>query len=266
MPTMEKQGSTNLHKQLIELADAHCHLDMVPASDIEDSLSSGVRTMINCGVDPTSNRTAIKICDGKNIFSMLGVDPEHVVSMSRKQLDEELAFIRKSMRAGVVGIGEIGLDQGAGIEKLEWQKEAFRAFIDLSLELNLPVSVHSRNSLDEVLTILEEKKAKKAHIHFFEGGIEQAKRVERLGYMLSIPALESGRRRKVIKEVSIDNIMVESDAPVAVKLPKDVIRAVEMIAEEKRITVEQAASAVVANTKRFFGTEAKPQKSIFMRS
>jgi Tat protein secretion system quality control protein TatD with DNase activity len=80
--------------------------------------------------------------------------------------------------------------------------------------------------------------------------------------MISIPPLESARRRKVIKEVSIDNIMVESDAPAAAKSPADVRKAVEMIAEEKRITFEQAAHAVVANTKRFFGIGDKPRPKL----
>ena len=58
--------------------------------------------------------------------------------------------------------------------------------------------------------------------------------------------------------------MVESDAPVAVKSPADVRKAVEIIAEEKRITFEQAAHAVVANTKRFFGIESggKPKLTL----
>jgi Tat protein secretion system quality control protein TatD with DNase activity len=60
--------------------------------------------------------------------------------------------------------------------------------------------------------------------------------------------------------------MVESDAPAAVKSPSDVAKAVEMIAEEKRITFEQAAAAVVANTKRFFGIESSKPKLTLMRN
>ena len=59
--------------------------------------------------------------------------------------------------------------------------------------------------------------------------------------MISIPPLESDKRSKVIKEISIDNIMVESRCPCGCKIPKDVIRAVEMIAEEKQLDIQRAA-------------------------
>ncbi len=253
----------DLHqKTATELADAHCHLDLLSAAEIGAAINASIKTMITNGVDIKSNMAAMRLADGKNVFAMLGIDPEHAVLVKPDELEAVVGLIKGSFGPGIVGIGEIGLDGKAG--NMEWQKTVFKRLLDLALELNVPVSIHSREALDEVLTILEEKGVKRAHIHFFEGNIMQAKRVERLGYMMSFPPLESGRRRKVIKEVSIDNIMVESDAPAAVKSPSDVGKAVEIIAEEKRITFEQAASAMVANTKRFFGTEisSKPKLTL----
>jgi len=243
-----------------ELADAHCHLDLLSAAQIGEAINANVKTLITNGVDIKSDMAALKMADGRNIFAMLGIDPEHAVLVQPEELETAVGLIKGSFGPGIVGIGEIGLD--GKIPNMDWQKTVFRRLLDLALELKVPVSIHSRDALDEVLSILEEKAVKKAHIHFFEGSTEQAKRVERMGYMISIPPLESGRRRKVIKEVSIDNIMVESDAPAAVKSPLDVRKAVEMIAEEKRITFEQAAQAVVANTKRFFGIESKPKPKL----
>ena len=249
-------------KTVTELADAHCHLDLLSASQIGEAINASVKTLITNGVDIKSDMAAMRIADGRNVFAMLGIDPEHAVLIRPDELEGALGLIRGSFGPGVVGIGEIGLDGKVG--NMEWQKVVFRRLLDIALELRVPVSIHSREALDEVLAILEEKAVKKAHIHFFEGSIEQAKRVERMGYMISIPPLESARRRKVIKEVSIDNIMVESDAPAAAKSPADVKKAVEMIAEEKRITFEQAAHAVVANTKRYFGIEnaGKPKLTL----
>ena len=264
MPTREvlKQDQ---QKSVTELADSHCHLDMISASQVGEAITLGVKTMITNGVDIKSDMEAIRLADGRNVFAMLGVDPEHAMLVEPEELEAVLGIIKGSFgRTGIVGIGEIGLDGKA--ENMEWQKKIFGRLVDLALELNVPVSVHSRAALDDVLSTLESKGVKKAHIHFFEGSVEQAKRAERLGYMLSFPPLESARRRKVIKEVSIDNIMVESDAPAAVKSPTDVRKAVEIVAEEKRITFEQAAHAVVANTKRFFGTEREKPKLTLMRN
>ncbi len=254
-----------LHQTTItELADAHCHLDLIAPAQIGEAINAGVKTLITNGVDIKSDMQSARLADGRNVFAMLGIDPEHAVHLKEDELELAAGLIKGSIAPGVVGIGEIGLD--GKIPNMPWQKKVFGRLLDLSMELNLPVSIHSRDALDDVLHMLEEKGVKKAHIHFFEGSAEQAKRVERYGYMISIPALESARRRKVIKEVSIDNIMVESDAPAAVKSPKDIAKAVEMVAEEKRITFDQAAHAVVANTKRFFGIVSNKPKLTLMRN
>lgn len=263
MPTKDVTKH-DMQKTITELADAHCHLDMMTGAQIGEGISGGVKTLITNGVDIKSDMAAVKLADGRNVFAMVGIDPEHAVLIEEGELEVALGLIKGSIVSGVVGIGEIGLD--GKVENMEWQKKVFGRLLDLAVVLNLPVSIHSRDALDEVLLMLEAKGVKKAHIHFFEGSLEQAKRVERLGYMISVPPLESGRRRKVIKEVSIDNIMVESDAPAAVKSLTDISKAVEIIAEEKRITYEQAAHAVVANTKRFFGIEAAKPKLTLMRN
>lgn len=262
MPTKDVLKQDLQHKTITELADAHCHLDMMSGAQVGDAITAGVKTMITNGVDIKSDMQVTKLADGKNVFGMVGIDPEHVVQLKEEEMEIALNLIKGSIGPGIVGIGEIGLD---GKEpNMPWQKKVFGRLLDLAAILDLPVSIHSREALDEVLQMLDERSVKKAHIHFFEGTIEQAKRVERLGYMISVPPLESGRRRKVIKEVSIDNIMVESDAPAAVKSPADVRIAVEMIAAEKRITFEQAASAVVTNTKRYFGinNSSKPKLTL----
>lgn len=250
-------ATTQHQRTVMELADAHCHLDLLGANGISDAVDFGVKTMITNGVDTASNIKSIKLADSRNVFAVLGIDPEHAVKTTDAELDANIRMIKQNA-SRIVGIGEIGLDKGGRIDNFERQKMFFGKFIDLALEMNLPVSIHSRNAIVDVLAILESKEVKKAHIHFFDGDAMQAKMVERKGYMLSIPPLESNKRRKVIKDVSIDNIMVESDSPVAVKSPKEVIRAVEMIAEEKQLDIQRVAQAVVANTKRFFNLQAKP--------
>jgi TatD DNase family protein len=251
------------YKMVTALADAHCHADLMSMDEINEAVRFGVRTIIADGVDTKSNIRVSQLHDGKHVYAMLGVDPEHCIGMSDDELEFNINMARTTK--GIVGIGEIGLDRGGRIGNFDRQRMVFERFLDVAKEMDLPVSVHSRNTIDEVLQILEGKGIRKAHIHFFEGNAEQCKRVEKLGYMISIPPLESAKRRKVIKEMSIDNIMVESDSPVAVKSPKDVRKAVEMIAEEKRIAFERAAEAVVLNTRRFFNIDVR-QHSTFMRS
>ena len=109
----------------------------------------------------------------------------------------------------------------------------------------------------EVLSITGEHGSRRVHIHFFEGNVQQAKEIERRGYMVSVPPLESAKRMRALREIAIDNIMAESDAPAAGDSPMSVRKSIEMIAAAKDISFEAAAEATTLNTKKFFGLCAK---------
>jgi len=239
-------------RQLMEMADAHCHLDMMQELDLSKWLEHGVRTIITNGVDTRSNIRNMEISDDKHIFPMLGIDPEHS-NIGEEDLEFNIKMIRHNS-SRIVGIGEIGLDYGHIKEKvnISTQKSVFERFLDLASELRLPVSIHSRDALEDILHILEEKRMENVHIHFFEGNVQQAKAVEKKGYMISVPPIHSSKRSKVIKEIAIDNIMPESDAPAVGASPMDVYKSIEIVAEAKRIDVRRAADILTQNTKRFF--------------
>ncbi len=252
MQTKEITQETK-QRQIMEMADAHCHLDLMDAGiELSKWLAYGVRTIITNGVDTKSNIRSAELADNRNIFAMLGMDPEHA-----NVTDEELEFNIKMIRhnhSKIAGIGEIGLDFGTIKEKVTVarQKVVFERFLDLAKELRLPVSIHSRNAISEVLQILEEKGMEYVHIHFFEGNAQQARAVEKKGYMISVPPIHSSKRNGVIKEIAIDNIMPESDAPIVGASPIDVYKSIEIVAEAKRIDVKKAAELLTRNTKRFF--------------
>ena len=244
---------------ITELADAHCHLDLIQdPSVISDAITAGVRTMVTNGVDTKSNVRAVELSDGRHIFAALGIDPEHAINISGEELEFNIGMIKSNAKR-IVAIGEIGLDykKAADLKAMERQRAIFEGFLDLAESLNLPVCIHSRNALDDVLSITGERKSSKVQIHFFEGNVQQAKEIERRGYMISVPPLDSGKRTKAIKEIAIDNIMAESDAPVAGSTPLAVRKSVEMIAAAKGMSFESAAEAVTLNTKRFFNLHAK---------
>ena len=254
-----------LDKQLTEMADAHCHLDIISDRRVIDSaIANGVHTIITNGVDTKSNMKSIELADNRHIFAVLGIDPEH-----SNITDEELEFNLKLVKqnAGkIVGIGEIGLDYGKVKETvpIAKQKKVFEAFLNLAKQLKLPVSIHSREALNDVMQILADKKMEKVHIHFFEGNVQQAKELERKGYMISVPPVQSSRRSKVIKEIAIDNIMAESDAPVVGISPASVDRSIGIVSEAKKIDFAKTADILTKNTKRFFGISK--QQGTIMRS
>ena len=246
-------------KSLTEMADAHCHLDLIPNPQlIKSSIESGVTTIITDGVDTRSNIKALEIADGKNIFAALGIDPEHAITMSEEALEKELQFnisMARQSRSRIIGIGEIGLDYKTDEwkEAADRQRLVFRKFIEVAKELRLPVSVHARSAMQEVLKILDEEKVSRVHLHFFEGTEKEAMSAVRRGYMISIPPIESNRRRRIIATVPIENLMAESDSPVVGESPKAVERSINMVAEAKGMKFEDAARILTYNTRKFFG-------------
>lgn len=255
MKSMIKRKATT---QKTEMADSHCHLDLIDDRKVIDkAIGSGVTIMITNGVDTRSNKKSVDMADNRYIFAAMGVDPEHAELMDDDELELNIKAIRENARR-IVAIGEIGLDnkKAGSFELVAKQRTAFEKQLDLARELNLPVCVHARNAIEQVLQLLEERGITKAQLHFFEGDVVQAKRAEKLGYMISIPPLDSDKRKRVVKEVSIDNIMVESDAPAAGGSPAEVKKAIEIIAEAKGLSFEKAAETTTANAKRFFNLHA----------
>ncbi len=243
-----------LDKTVVELADSHTHLDLISdASIISDAVKLGVSTIITDGVDTRSNARALELSDGKHVFAALGVDPHHAVGMGPDELAFNIGIIHGNA-SRIVAIGEIGLEYvpsspPAAIKK---QKAVFTRFIELAMRLGLPVSVHARGAISDVIAILEESGMQKVHLHFFEGDVIQARAAERLGFMISIPPLESNKRKRVMRDVSLDRLMAETDSPVVGKTPRDVERSIRLIAEAKGLSFEKVAEAVTANTKKFF--------------
>ena len=259
----KEERTTNT--QVTQMADAHCHLDLVnDPSIIKNAIAAGVKTIVTNGVDTKSNAKSIALSDGTNIFAALGIDPEHAAATTEEELEKSIKMIRANV-GKVVAIGEIGLDykKAESFVALSWQRTVFKRFLLLAVELNLPVSVHSRNALDDVLSIIDEVGNEKVHLHFFEGNAQQAREIVRRGYLISVPPVDSEKRMKAIKEIAIDNLMAESDAPIVGDSPLAVRRSIALIAATKGISFESAAEATTENVKRFFGIK---QKGHMMRS
>ncbi len=258
MQTKQAVISRELQLDVTEMADSHCHLDLIQNWGIvESAIDSGVSTIITDAVDTKSIVRTLQIADGKNVFAALGIDPEHAMELGSGTIDDELKFCSGLVRehaASVVAIGEIGLDYTISKDRLmiERQKKVFDFFLSLADELGLPASIHARGAISDVIGILKERGFGMAHLHFFEGSVDESKEAERLGCMISIPPLESGRRKTIIKSVGLENLLVESDSPVVGASPLAVRKSIMIVAAAKGISFEAAAEALSSNTKQFF--------------
>lgn len=243
--TLEKSA------QHVELADAHCHLHLCenPQLVIKKAISDGVTTIITAGGSARDNEAVLQLANGSNVFGVIGIDPSSVAREGNNV--PELEKLLKS-NVNVRGIGEIGLDIKITSSTLERQQKVFVEQIALAKRLDVPIVIHSRGMIDEVIKVVEQEKVERAMFHYFEGNAEQARLLASKGFLISIPPTNLEARKQIIKAVDISNIVAETDAPVAGKEPSDVIRVVEMIALAKEISFGDAAQRTAENVRRFF--------------
>jgi TatD DNase family protein len=240
-------------KVSLEFSDAHCHLPLFskPAETIANARNEGVGLIITSGGNAKDNLESIKIANGaQGVFATIGIGPDSASSES--DFVEGMADLVRSSRK-VIGIGEIGIDvKAAGHAGLEIQRKVFGEQLDIAVELDLPVVIHSRGALDEISAMLEKKGVRSAVFHFFEGDERQAKALAGRGYLISIPPVETGRRKRVIKSISVNSIVAETDSPVVGRDPTDVVKVCKTIAALKGISIEDVASATTENIRRLF--------------
>ncbi|MCL4372315.1 TatD family hydrolase [Candidatus Marsarchaeota archaeon] len=241
------------YKQKLEFIDAHCHEDMLDDEELERASRLGVTAIIVNGVDTKSNIAIASMPRGKMVFAALGIHPDNAVKASDDEINYNMELIRSNSK-DIVAIGEIGLDFKSATtdSERERQKQVFKKFVSLAMELDKPVSVHSREAIDETLDILGSIGIKKVHIHFFEGNESQAQRAAGMGFMMSVPPMHSAKRLKAIANVPISNIMAETDSPTAGMHIYDIDKSVMLIAKAKGIEFDECAVALANNTKRFF--------------
>lgn len=198
-------------------------------------------------------------------FPMMGLHPTSVKKNYRDELDVVSGYL-SNPALKFWALGEIGID-------LYWDKTfeaeqriAFRYQLDLSLKYDLPVVIHTRNSMDIVLEILEGQtnRAIRGVFHCFSGNTEQAKRATGLGFMLGIGGVityKNSGLQAVVENIAPEHLLLETDAPWLAPAPHRGQRnepsyipiIAQKIAEIKAISRENIAQITTANALRLFG-------------
>lgn len=238
-------------EESVLFADAHCHLDLFPDPNavVAEARKAGVGIIITAGSDAESNVRMLELAKG-GVYGVAGICPDAAVD-GFGRVDELVELIK--MNRNIVGIGEIGLDATI-LERvpMEKQVEVFERQIGIAKEMELPVVVHARKAIDKVMEILEEKGVERALFHYFEGGESEARIAEKRGWLVSIPPFESGKRRRVIKEIELSSIVAETDSPAVGKSPADVVEVIARIAEIKGIGTDEAGERITKTIKEYF--------------
>lgn len=248
------------------LVDAHAHIcDPAFDADRDDVLAraraAGVAAIVAVGEDLADAHRNLKLAQiDAMIKPAAGLYPTH---LSMDEAMEMAAFIRRN-RTQLAAIGEVGLDFWIVKEDFQkaLQKEIFKLFIQLAMELDLPLNIHSRSAGRHAVAMLLENNAVKVHLHAFDGKVGAALPAVEAGYFFSIPpsVVRSRQKQKLVKQLPLNSLLVETDSPVLGpdgsqrNEPANLPGVVRAIAQIKNVPEEEVAAAVVENTARLYGT------------
>jgi TatD DNase family protein len=188
-----------------------------------------------------------------------GLYPTHLDLSEAKQIS---SLMRKE-RHKFLAIGEVGLDYWIVKKEAERevQHEIFSEFIGLSIELNLPLNIHSRSAGRHAIEILLERRARKVQLHAFDGKAASALPAAEEGFFFSIPpsVIRSPQKQKLVKRLPLSALLVETDSPVLGPShkernePSNIMISVNAISEIKNIRKEEVLETVFENTYRLYG-------------
>ena len=247
------------------IIDTHAHIaDADFDGDREQVLirarTAGVSAII--AVSETLEDARKNLAMGET-FSLIrpaaGLYPTH---LEPEAADSMIDFIRTN-RTRLWGIGEVGLDYWKVKEEgdRERQRQLFIRFIDLSLELDLPLNVHSRSAGRHAIALLLERGARRVQLHAFDGKASAALPGVEAGYLFSIPpsVVRSLQKQKLVRQLPLKSLLVETDSPVLGpdpgkrNEPANIRQAIRAIAELKSVSEEEVIHTVFQNTRRLYG-------------
>lgn len=166
-------------------------------------------------------------------------------------------------RHRLIAIGEVGLDHWKVQDpsEREIQLEIFRSLVDLGIELDLPLNVHSRSAGRQTIEVLLERGAKRVQMHAFDGRASKALPGVEAGYYFSVPpsVVRSTQKQKLVRRLPMTCLLLETDSPVLGadptkrNEPSEVSVALRAIAELKEISEAEARQITSENAVRLFG-------------
>jgi TatD DNase family protein len=247
------------------LTDTHTHLcDPVFDPDRDDVIQraagAGVGAVILVGEDLTDARRNLELAAGNSMLKpAAGLYP---AILDQAQAQELQTFIRKECQR-LVAIGEVGLDYWVVKKETdkELQRDIFKGFVNLSLELNLPLNVHSRSAGRHAVALLLGRGAARVQMHAFDGKASAALPAVEAGYYFSIPpsVVRSRQKQKLVKNLPLSCLLLETDSPVLGPTPDErnepanVRISINAIAEIKGLHEAEVIEAVTENTRRLYG-------------
>ncbi|MCU0453278.1 MAG: TatD family hydrolase [Bacteroidetes bacterium] len=219
------------------LTDSHAHLFSEEFADdllsvLDRARQAGVTRIVIPATGEETARQAIALAAAHPwLFAAVGIHPHEAGRVG----DGEIGVVHAlASTTGVVAIGEIGLDYFYDFAPRDVQVGLFRRQLSWAVERDLPVIVHTRDSMDEAVDIAIEVAegapqwrvtdgvAHRGVFHCFTGTEDHARRLFSAGYYVSFPGIVTFKKSPVgalIPRLGLDRVMIETDAPYLTPVP-----------------------------------------------
>lgn len=250
--------------------DTHAHIFSKEFNHDRDNVivrakSQGVKYMVLPNIDSASIEPLLNVSSSYKgfCFPAMGLHPTSV----KENFEKELHVVEKYLREKrFYAVGEIGIDLYWDKTFIEEQKSAFCQQLKLAKELKLPVIIHARNSFDEIFEIVEQENDHNLRgvFHSFTGTVDQYKTIVGFeGFLLGIGGVVTYKHAgvdKVVKEIDLNHILLETDSPYLSPVPHrgkrnesaNLIHIAQRIAHLQDVSLERVAEVTSDNALNLF--------------
>ncbi|MGE4069558.1 MAG: TatD family hydrolase [Lysobacterales bacterium] len=250
------------------LIDSHCHLDASEfdadrAVVLARARAAGVVAQIIPAVTAASfDQLALLTAAEADLHAAYGLHPMFL----SEHRPEHLRSVRERLASGAaVAVGECGLDFFVEDLDPDLQRDYFLAQVELAREFQLPLVLHARRAVEEVIATLRRVGGVSGVVHSYSGSEEQARQLWKLGFCLGIGGPitfdRAQRLRRIVASMPIEYLLLETDAPDQPDQwhrgqrnePAHLPAVAATIAELRGVSVDEIAQATSANARRVFG-------------
>ena len=257
------------------MIDTHSHIyaeefDADRGEALERAWSAGVELMLLPDIDSESRDRMFDLAQQypERCLAMAGLHPTSV--NDNPQWQSELDMVERLLHTAPTklwGVGEIGLDLYWSKEFYREQREVLHAQLELALQHNLPVVIHTRSAYNEMVDAIATYRGRglRGVFHAFADNAEMARKLERMGEFKfgigGVVTFKNSGLNKVVEELPMELLLLETDSPYLTPMPHRgkrnepayVEHVCRKIAEIKGTTLEHVDSITTANAKHIFG-------------
>ena len=271
---MSKKKRREIPRFDTPIIETHCHLDYLKGDELTDTLARarevGVEKIITIAVSPDNLDTVRDLANtAEDVWGTQGIHPHEAEHYS----DQVESHIRAALQTDprLLAVGEIGLDYYYDHADRNIQREVFEQQLQIAVDLELPVVIHTRDADEDTRAILENFSGRLPAggvIHSFTSGMALAQFCLSEGFMLGFNGIATFNRaenvREVIAATPVEQALLETDAPYLTPVPYRgrpnasyyLPFIAEQVAETMQLEVEELLGQVYRNSQALFFGDA----------